>query len=648
MSVLENTSCLSDRPIDLQADTLGNNRYARGLNEFIRHADTPVTIGIQGGWGSGKTSLINILQHQLEKQGDSLCIFINAWEHSLFQSENDKSGVAISLLSGVVEAICSVIEGKSKVLNHDGSPQISEEVRFVALREDSALQKVGKFAVGLAALSARIGAKFVADIEVPSNEKDGDGNSRLSGARFIRDLRRDLTHAVQTVSDKTPYKRFVCFIDDLDRVHPKTAIEILDVLKNVFDVPNCVFVLAIDFEVVVKGLEDKFGKKTAENEREFRQYFDKIIQVPFAMPVSAYAGKMEQLLAVHFSALHLDAANLARMADVAWAATDGIPRGVKRIVNTLSLLLRIREQAENSEEKRAISPEYLETMFIVVALQIHFPEIYRKLAERPNFTEWTFDDLNRDWDLIFKGIDSDFVTDGGQFDPDALATEHGESFDEDWEQVVYLLCQRSAWLKQKAVSVSGILNRLNEVQSACEGESGSEFLRDALEAVNVTDVDGREVVRDEGDGPRSDYVTQFFQSVHKDLIVNLSDAKVKLRPMDPVRLWAKQPGGGRTRRYDIDDLGSNWFGGVSLNWRDGLSAIVSLKPRHGRTQDFRLHVENNRPSYFNEGNSRDYWVAEIAGYESIEALIPSVSTDVAKKVAGLILDMKRSAIDSFK
>ena len=38
----------------------------------------------------------------------------------------------------------------------------------------------------------------------------------------------------------------------------------------------------------MKGLEEKFGKKTDENEREFRSFFDKIIQVPFPMPTGAY------------------------------------------------------------------------------------------------------------------------------------------------------------------------------------------------------------------------------------------------------------------------------------------------------------------------------------------------------------------------
>ena len=46
--------------------------------------------------------------------------------------------------------------------------------------------------------------------------------------------------------------------------------------------------LAIDYDVVVKGLEHKFGKQTAENEYEFRSFFDKIIQLPFKMPTGDY------------------------------------------------------------------------------------------------------------------------------------------------------------------------------------------------------------------------------------------------------------------------------------------------------------------------------------------------------------------------
>ena len=59
-------------------------------------------------------------------------------------------------------------------------------------------------------------------------------------------------------------------------------------LKIYLILKDCVFVLAIDYQVVVKGLVGKFGKPTPENEWEFRAFFDKIIQLPFSMPMGNY------------------------------------------------------------------------------------------------------------------------------------------------------------------------------------------------------------------------------------------------------------------------------------------------------------------------------------------------------------------------
>ena len=60
---------------------------------------------------------------------------------------------------------------------------------------------------------------------------------------------------------KNPYKRVVFFIDDLDRINPVDAVEVLESLKNIFDIKDRIFILAIDYDVVVKGLEEKFGEK---------------------------------------------------------------------------------------------------------------------------------------------------------------------------------------------------------------------------------------------------------------------------------------------------------------------------------------------------------------------------------------------------
>ena len=75
-------------------------------------------------------------------------------------------------------------------------------------------------------------------------------------------------------------------IDDLDRVAPIRAIELLEAIKNFLNVDKCVFVLAVDYGVIQQGVAQRLG---AEAQRlHGKSYFDKIIQVPFNMPTTAF------------------------------------------------------------------------------------------------------------------------------------------------------------------------------------------------------------------------------------------------------------------------------------------------------------------------------------------------------------------------
>ena len=71
-------------------DSLEISSYHEALVDFIKQTDTPMTIGVQGEWGSGKTSLLNQIWSKLEKSNDEhdddhnyLQIWVNSWEHSL-------------------------------------------------------------------------------------------------------------------------------------------------------------------------------------------------------------------------------------------------------------------------------------------------------------------------------------------------------------------------------------------------------------------------------------------------------------------------------------------------------------------------------------------------------------------------------------
>ena len=94
----------------------------------------------------------------------------------------------------------------------------------------------------------------------------------------IKQLREELKKLTNEIKglDTNPFDKFVIYVDDLDRIDPPDAVKILELFKNIFNIQDCIFLLAIDYQVVVKGLEAKFGKQTPENEWEFRAFLTRL------------------------------------------------------------------------------------------------------------------------------------------------------------------------------------------------------------------------------------------------------------------------------------------------------------------------------------------------------------------------------------
>ena len=262
-------------------DSLSTFSYAKALGAFIEKCDMPITIGIQGEWGSGKTSLLNMIEvflkgQEAKKPGkqETRTIKINTWEHSLLRSPEE------TLLSIIREIIQEITQSNGNA---------DEAAAGIGAKALHTLKEVGKGAIYSAvtmATSFKVAEEFR---RVGSSIKEQGEAPPETEKNLIKELRKNLRELVETIEkDDSPTKRFVIFVDDLDRLEPTTAVQILELLKNVFDVPHTVFVLAIDYQVVVKGLKSKFGEPTEENEWEFRAFFDKIIQVPFLMPMAKY------------------------------------------------------------------------------------------------------------------------------------------------------------------------------------------------------------------------------------------------------------------------------------------------------------------------------------------------------------------------
>jgi len=252
-----------------EADLFGIQKYQNALVEFVNHSHTPLTIALQGEWGSGKTSLMNLLDDELCDKGTFYRVWINSWQYSLMRTPEE---AILKIVEGMIEQILKTIS------DNDGKNKTVENVKLM-------FKKIsfsgGKF------LAKQIVDKVGLNSDGVDAFFDGGGSEGAEISGMKKEIEKLIAEIIEKNKDKNKLG-FIFFIDDLDRIDPPVAVQILELLKNIFDLDKCIFILAIDYDVVIKGLEPKFGKLTDKNEREFRSFFDKIIQMPFSMPVASY------------------------------------------------------------------------------------------------------------------------------------------------------------------------------------------------------------------------------------------------------------------------------------------------------------------------------------------------------------------------
>lgn len=274
-----------------------------------------------------------------------------------------------------------------------------------------------------------------------------------SGESSILALKKEIKKLIEEALSLNNSKvGFTFYIDDLDRIDPPVAVEILELLKNIFDIENCVFILAIDYDVIIKGLKPKFGELTDRNEREFRSFFDKIIQLPFSMPIASYNVDTFLVDALNtiefFTPEELKDIELAEnLSEIARLSVGSNPRSLKRLMNTLSLISIIND-VQGHTSSTSINSKLLN--FSLVCMQIAYPYIYNQLSEEPDFKKWN--------EKIASKLKLRNLTEEEKESLDAI-----DEFDEEWEKITFRMCQKETYLSNRVFSVSSLLNKIAEL-----------------------------------------------------------------------------------------------------------------------------------------------------------------------------------------
>lgn len=436
-----------------QEDLFGIQAYQNALIKYIRMTDTPITIALQGEWGSGKTSLMNLLRYNLCDVNDApyFPVWINTWQYSLMKTPS--------------QAIMSILEG---IINQIGALHPSDQKWAESKR------KIG----GLFKKMASVGTKMVAGtVGIDGGVVDDLFEGKESAASDISQLKEEIAKLIdEALSKDTSKQGFTFYIDDLDRIDPPVAVEILELLKNIFDLEKCVFVLAIDYDVVIKGLKPKFGELTDANEREFRSFFDKIIQLPFSMPVASYSvdsflvdalGKIE-----FFTDQELKDPSLAeKLSEITRLSVGTNPRSLKRLTNTLALISIIYEEQTGAQNNVTVLDKLIN--YSLVCIQIAYPYIYNQLTEAPDFKSWNETIASK---LKLRPLTAQ----------ESEVLDKTEEFDEEWEKIVFRMCQKETFLSNRAFSVSTLLNKIAEIVG--NDDQLGEIIEATLEMSAVTNL----------------------------------------------------------------------------------------------------------------------------------------------------------------
>jgi hypothetical protein len=503
---------LTDQPIrKVNSDLLEAEKYATALSSFILESDTPLTIGIQGEWGTGKTSLMYMLKEKIENLAEEenyaiATSWVNTWEYSMFK--------------GVDQTTPAVLKGMLEKLKESCGDNwtLTEDV-------ENKIKKIGNFLGNVAnqLISSQTGV----------NVKDAAGSDSSSFMTDIAEIKFDIKEVIaQLITDeKNPYQKVVFFIDDLDRIEPSDAVEVLEALKNIFDIHNCIFILAIDYDVVVKGLEKKFGKKTDKNEREFRSFFDKIIQVPFSMPTGAY--NIENFLDKKLQDLGItiDETLLPKYVDVVSYTVGFNPRSLKRYLNTFSLLRKISEMSDDG----IIDKDDDFVLFNLIGIQVSYPKIFRLFNQYPEYLDWN--------EVVAAKLDIDLkeVKENSQ--------KFGESADELWEQILFGISQSDPYLKVKWLEAAKVLDKLRKhfknkdelykkihgamefasmtsVDDAIEGKSNKKF---TFTVSSFESYEAWEEQRRNEDDKLTDEIISLHKSIYNFIKIEFPDLSIKFR-----------------------------------------------------------------------------------------------------------------------
>jgi len=289
---------------ETSVDLLGFDQLVDTATFLVQSEELlPLTVGVFGDWGSGKSSLMRMVHERLKSDEEYVTVSFSPWQHE------DYDDVKAALMAAVMTTLRDRRDLFDKL-----NENVFEGARGLWVRLAKRVdwfRTIGFAAKGLGAVAALssgnpLGAGLAVGsvddlrhmvrpdqlekafervedeklLEDPAVEVTVTGQNRESIDQSIGEFRRDF----EALLERLEVKALVVFIDDLDRCLPANILDTVEAVRLFLAVPKTAFVIGADERIVRHAIATRYPELPGQAVNIGRDYLEKIIQVPIRIP----------------------------------------------------------------------------------------------------------------------------------------------------------------------------------------------------------------------------------------------------------------------------------------------------------------------------------------------------------------------------
>jgi hypothetical protein len=318
-----------DSPID-NAKYFNFNAYIEAIYRIIVYPEnaTPLSIVINGRWGSGKTSLMKTLRKKLSDQAENpksrkiRTVWFNAWKYS----ETD------AMLASLVREIYDEIDRQNFFTKQGFFDRIKLGTITIYERVSTTQQITDLAKI----LTLGLAPDFTKWPKTPNHEKHLPFFDAFQ--KYLQLILNFFVVQEKNGNYDDTKGALVIFIDDLDRCPPKSIAKILESINLFFDQKGCIFIFGMDINLIAKAINSHYTDYEGFSGED---YLKKMIQLQFDLPEI----RKEEIREFIENELNFDEP-VRNYIDIILKGSDSNPRQIKQYINSLRFMMTLSDTIE--------------------------------------------------------------------------------------------------------------------------------------------------------------------------------------------------------------------------------------------------------------------------------------------------------------